>query len=269
MPSPYVYAFPCLHSALNLGHALLPAALLPCGMEGSLPLQPLRYEFPFPPRTAKLVLLEMLELGHGLGSAGLAEQRFSAAVPPPYTKDYEENRTLEAFVASGNAPAMQVATAENAEMTLKDCQKVLLLAWQLEEDFIEMQRLEACVREADASLRKNLGQEEKLLAEQTALIPHAPLPTRPATVEAWKAVVEAAAAFLPQEAVFITHEPSIALPMAERFAPCPLPQHLAHWQQEVPALRCAHAPLWQLLGKKAPAPGRPWQAEERVILFTV
>ena len=268
MPTPYVYAFPCLHSALNMGHALLPAAPLPCGLEVSLPLQPLRQEFPFPPRTAKLVLLEMLELGQGLGAAGLAEQRFAAAMPPPYTKDYDENRTLEAFVTSGNVPTAKGAAAENADMTRKDCQKVLLLAWQLEEEFIEMERLEECVREADAALRKNLGQEEKLLAEQTAT-PHPPLPTRPPTVAAWKAVVEAAAAFLPLETAFVTHEPGIAQPLAERFTPCPLPQHLAHWQQEVPALRCARAPLWQLLEKKAPAPGRPWQEEERVILFTV
>ncbi|WP_027187229.1 hypothetical protein [Desulfovibrio cuneatus] len=268
MPTPYVYAFPCLHSALNLGHVLLPAALLPCGLEESLPLQPLRQEFPFPPRTAKLVLSEMLELGQGLGAAGLAEQRFAAAMPPPYTNDYEEDRTLEAFMASGNVPIAQ-GTAENADMRVKDCQKVLLLAWQLEDYFIEMERLEACVREADASLRKNLGHEEKLLAETTAILPHATLPTRPPTVAAWKAVVEAAAAFLPLDAVFITHEPSIAQPMAERFGPCPLPQHLAHWQQEMPGLRCAHAPLWQLLGKKAPAPDRPWQLEKRVILFTV
>ncbi len=269
MPAPYVYAFPCLHSALNIGHALLPAAPLPSGLEGSLPLKPLRHEFPFLPRTAKLVLLEMLELGQGLGAAGRAEQRFTAAMPPPYTNDYAENRSLEAFVASGDVPTTKGTAAENADMTIKDCQKVLLLAWQLEEDFIEMERLEACVREADAALRKNLGQDEKLLAEQSALVPHAPLPTRPPTVAAWKAVVEAAAAFLPLEAVYVTHEPSIAQPLAERFPPGPLPQHLAHWQQEVPGLRCARAPLWQLLGKKAPAHGRPWQEEERVILFTV
>lgn len=268
MPTPYMYAFPCLHSSLNRGHALLPAAPLPCGLEGSLPLQPLRREFPFPPRTAKRVLSEMLELGQGLGAAAMAEQRFSAAMPPPYTNGYEEHRALEAFVVSGDVPPAQ-ATEESSEMALKDCQKVLLLAWQLEEDFIEIERLETCVREADAALRKNLGQEEKLQAEQAAPLPPPPLPTLPPTVAAWKTVVEAAAAFLPQEAICITHEPGITQFLAERFAPSQLPHNLAHWQQEVPNLRCARAPLWQLLGKKAPAPGRPWQEEERMILFTV
>lgn len=244
---------------------------------------------PFTGQAARALLREMLELGSRLSLGGknapgeelrLMESGARAAAAPKLgALNAAEKTELESFAGSGNftpsgAPAPATpSTPENlapsrAELTQAElirAQKILLLAWELEENLLEIRRAEAILAQQDSLLLSALHGPE---SEQNG--PNGEGAAAPAPV-AWQLLLAAAAPFLPPDAVLFTASPELRAALAALSPPGELPQELADILAEIlpenigdkpgfaallPQLSFAQARLGDLVGgKAAPGPG--------------
>lgn len=157
------------------------------------------------------------------------------------------------------------------------CQQLLLLAWQLEEQALEMRSLERSINACWQNLDQTLGIEESgepldsgehrdfsgkrffvASLDQEAILP-------------WRLVLEAVLFFLPQQTLLISSHREIVDSLADVPA-CPveeLPRLVAaQFGSFDPLLnvKVVHTPGWQLAGKTHCPADRPWLDYDRFLL---
>ncbi len=240
---------------------------------------------PFTPPEAASVLREMLALGLSFGPHGdlklmagqgwlEREEAQKRAVRP------DENAALEAFAKTGGAPAGnawsraaaagELSAASPAEQ-FKNAQKILLLAWEHENYISEINELESRIDSGNKKLLAALGEgrsEDDGMSElydarqeYEAALAAAGEKTRPEY--SWRIVVDAMAAFMPENAMLISADTMVYEDMRGMGILQPLPgdisENLAHWPEQFTAtLLWANLPLWRALGYARLPQDRPW-----------
>lgn len=139
---------------------------------------------------------------------------------------------------------------------LADCQKVLLLVWWREKKLLEVVGLEQRFLAAEKALSAALADGAATGPEPSAAAPEdSGVP--------WRAVMDAALPFLPDEAAVFTADEAMALDLRDAGMLGPLPEDsagmLPGWPQElVSGLLHAELPAWRLVGRRGPLDERPW-----------
>lgn len=252
-----------------------------------------RRSLPWSQTEARVVLDELLRLGDEHSLKGILRQ---AAVMEQMDAEkrkgrVEELAALDAFATSGRAPVSRAGTngsmreptaGENmagfAEGTLRnillDSQKLLILAYSLEERVLEMERIEGRFLQAEESFYAALGRDDvedmrELERESAALFGDAaqtllvPVP--------WRMVAEAMLPFLPDKPLFFTADSDMIydLRAADLLGPFPSDKNdlVADWPPALKAgLSYARLPAWRLLGKRGSLAERPWLDKECEVL---
>ena len=274
---------PALHR--ELAPAELPGAVLflapglaPAGPGAQSFYQPLNLPFSGP--AARSVLREMLELGSTLSQGGkdapgqelrLIESGARAAAAPRQVltgtgaMGAEEDRELENFSNSGELhPASAKGGApSSAELPWKElvrAQKILLLAWELEENLLEIKKAETALAGQDRLLLSVLHGPEDESGNP------APESAEPVPV-AWPVLLEAAAPFLPEDALLVTASQEIRAALAAISPLAELPPELVESltaglapQQSTSAhkFEFAQVRLGDLVGGRNKTATRPW-----------
>lgn len=259
---PHIY-FPTLHR--ELVHFSLPETVLflDPGLPQTLAEQGLyRPEgYPLPREDAARMLGELLGMGEALDMSSAtgkeaARTRFAGGGSLPG----KEAAALARFAASGDrheAPSSVAGPRLAAHA-------VLLLAWDLEERLVEIDRLRREVAEAAKPLAESLGDSTDEDNANEAARAFAALDSLPETVESdWRLTLAAAAPFLPGNAVLVTAHAGIRSAMLESGMLHPLPEDAAHmlegWSENAKqTLLWAQAPLWRVLGRSRPPEDAPW-----------
>lgn len=213
-----------------------------------------------------LVLNELLAIGEALDVASPAgKDAARARLRDDAARDAPEKAAIERFAARGSAAAPPAARAENGASAAVAAQKVLLLAWSLEERLLEIETLRhevaGAVRPLAESLRGPMegGEAEEELAEALSALELPPETAEPD----WRLTLAAIAAFLPEKAVLITAHAGIRAAMLEAGMLHPLPEDaandLAGWSESEKApLLWAKAPLWRVIGHSRAPENAPW-----------
>lgn len=258
-------------------------------------LRELSSRLPLPPQEAGAVLGEMLALGFTFGPEKLLAQ----GPRIPAGKFRNEAETLRLFAQSGEFRP-EPEKRQTKEVSLVDCQKILLLAYELEARYLEMFELELELEAAEKALADWLGNdppaeedipgltetpdsldgpeslfywnEDEIGAaeeEQPMDTPTEEAGTR--ILPDWRLVTPAILAFLPEEAAVLTADRDMADHLWEKGVLGPAPEELkealAHWPKDFTArLRWGRAPGWLLAGRGKPQKERPWLDRERRVL---
>lgn len=230
---------------------------------------------PLTPRQARQWVKDILAYGLQFERPGdlaaTAAASLSEAHILPDTMRKGEASDLQAFIASGVAPTAP-EPVDTAGTRLLQAQMTLLLAWNLEERFLELGGLNR--RLADSSRRFDQaigpGAEEASEEETLAVSPvteglEVPLY---ADAAAGQRVLEAMLAFLERDILLCTTDPTLIQAWQESgietVAAAELPESLAG----VGGVRLLRAPAWRLCGHAQPPVDKPWlDAEFRVALL--
>ena len=232
---------------------------------------------PLSPSEAKSVLAEMLHLGNARAQDGsllqqtLVEYLFPA---PGAGQSREERAALEAFAKDGNVAGEPAAapwagvSAEHMRHALIDCQKTLLLARELEVRRAEMLYARERARQGEERLLRALHGDED--DGPFAVLPESGVEFTDAEYERplpWRAVLDAALAFTPADAIFFTTDPDMAGELRDMGMLQPFPEDRADvcsgWPQDVVnGLLLANLPAWRLVGRRFLPPERPWLARD-------
>ncbi len=229
---------------------------------------------PLAPRQARQWVNDILAYGLQFERPGdlaaTAAASLSEAHILPDSMRKGEASALQAFIASGAAPTAPepVDTPGNR---LLQAQMTLLLAWNLEERFLELGGLNR--RLADSSRRFDQaigpGAEETPEEESLAVSPVTEGLEEPlyADATAGQRVLEAMLAFLEHDVLLCTTDPFLIQAWQEsgiETAVAELPDSLAG----VGGARMLRAPGWRLCGHSQPLADKPWlDAEFRVALL--
>jgi hypothetical protein len=226
---------------------------------------------PFSGTAARAVLREMLDLGSTLSRGGkeapaeelrLIESGARAASARTGALGSAEEKELEKF--SGGAATATTDDA-GADLTYKElirAQKILLLAWELEENLLEIKKAEASLAGQDRLLLSTMHGPEDEGGSQAAAN------AEPVSL-AWPVLLEAAAPFLPDNALLFTANPELREALAalspQANQPAGLPAEVAEalaaapeFTPLLPRLLCARARLGDLVGGQHNAATRPW-----------
>jgi len=207
-----------------------------------------------------LAIGEALDLAGGAGKdAARARLRDDAALNAP------EKAAIARFAARGSIAAPPAARAENGASAAVAAQKVLLLAWNLEERLMEIETLRREVAGAVRPLVESLHgpMEGDGAGEELAeAFPAVELPPETAEPD-WRLTLAAIAAFLPEKAILITAHAGVRAAMLEAGMLHPLPEDaaggLAGWSESEKApLLWAKAPLWRVIGHSRAPEKAPW-----------
>ncbi|MCL1889939.1 MAG: hypothetical protein FWF99_05490 [Desulfovibrionaceae bacterium] len=240
-----VYA-PTLHPALlpvampDEVRFLCPGLPLPAEEKTGRFFQP--ENLPFSPTEATKVLEELLELGLRLAPERRLKDRSAGGTAPSRLPE-DEILALEDFTADGKNPGKRPPPANPED--LRQAQKLLLLAWDHEENILALNALEGEVRAGEARLRQTLGEGEPPPEDtRKDAGEHAPDYN-------WAILLEALAAFLPPEALILSAHRQLGEALFEEGLLRPLPedlrQDLAAWPENfMERLAWAHAPLRRL-----------------------
>lgn len=250
---------------------------------------------PFSSREAQAILEEMVVMGQTLTPEGLSRQQamYWFLEQDKDSGSLDEFADLKRFSSTGrwSEPATGIPGAaplasgwknrhgvgNNIEDALRralaDSQKILLLANFLEERLLEVRQLEDRFRMAEDALAACLGGEG---TRQTAVSDVSPegyagktpgniLPEAEGTP--WRMVVEAALAFLPEEAVLFTADARMARELREAGMLQPFPEDradvCADWPRDlVNGLLYANLPAYRLVGRRSGLAERPWLGRE-------
>lgn len=261
--TPHIYA-PTLHRELLQRH--MPEGVLfldpglPQTAERSGLFHPKTY--PLTSSQAASVLAELLTIGEALDVATrtgsqTARALFADADDTTYKKKVDIARSATQSSSSANIHAGIVAA-----------QKVLLLAWDLEERLAEINRLRREIAEMARPLAENLhGPAQKDVGEFSDLgFPdifvgeHSFSNFNEAD---WRLTLTAMAAFLPEGATLVTAHPDMRAAMLEAGMLLPLPEDVAlrltGWpEQGISTLLWTKAPLWRILGRSREPVDAPW-----------
>ncbi|MDL2313926.1 hypothetical protein LJC36_02975 [Desulfovibrio sp. OttesenSCG-928-C14] len=279
-------------------------------------------DLPFAPGEAAGVLREMLELGYAFGKSGdlrlLAGQGqlggpgcgalgWLERENAYKEKLRQEKRSLDEFARSGqtesgptrggNAWSRANALGDPGATTMaeqfKNAQKILLLAWELEKNLLEIRAAELAVQEKTHLLKQSLADPSLLDPCPMDLSPmelrlddleDEPSPAGPQNFSlespggmatpSWRIILDAAGAFLPEGSVLFSCHQGMLEDLREAGMLQPLPGDLlelcADFPPEVTAgLLLAHGPLWRLLGYARVPQDRPWlEASYELLLAT-
>ena len=281
MTLPAVFYVPRLHEQCIPARLSACALPVPCGLrkKDDLPeiVRKVYERFPFSPAQARAVLEDMLRLGEErscgdiLKPLAILEQMRKGL----FAEKSDELAAVEAFADSDVLPPLGTrgktpALEEEQRAALVDCQKFLLLAYALEEKIFEMSCLESRLALASASLQAALGEEDEFpeLPLETTLFPEPAESTVPAP---WRAVVEAALAFLPENSILLTADQDMIRDLDEENLLKDLPpeytEPIANWPPALLRdLRHVRLPAWRLAGGKTPSSSRPWLNREYDVL---
>ncbi len=251
---------------------------------------------PFSPKEAGRVMSELLEMGLNIGRGGDLKLFAAASSMENNGREAEEKRALLRF-ASGEEPEEPAETGGfTPDEALKNAQKTLLLAWDLEEKILEISRLEKRFADVSISLHEALGEmpdENSILENDEAQEAAANLlaalfetdtgqlrvkndelpPGYGVSSPDWRTVLNAAAPFLPMESVLVSADTELAACLKDLAALREPEGELAgicgNWQapetlDEGRTARPLYAslPLWKLLGHRKETPGIPWSGQE-------
>ncbi len=154
------------------------------------------------------------------------------------------------------------------------CQQLLLLAWQVEEQALELRSLDQHVQAGWRELDEALGVDdtdeiEDLSGERFALVPG-----DRESIPSWRLVLEAMLFFVPQGTLLMTSHREIIETLADEpdcsLADCSgnessdLERLLASVQTEV--ARTVHAPGWKLVGATRCPTDKPWLEREHFLI---
>lgn len=164
------------------------------------------------------------------------------------------------------------ATQEPAQADLVRAQLTLALAWTVEEQELELARLDGAAASGFARLSLTLAQDQPTSDDSQAtgpvLGPIGEPAGRALSPRPWKPVLEALLTLLPAEAAVVTACAETREEMEEfglAFAPAD-PALLAARGLEGEA-RLVEAPGWRLLCLRRPRPGAPWLDRPRRLFF--
>lgn len=210
------------------------------------------------------ILDELLAIGEALDVATpTGKDAARARLRDDSNLSASEKAAINRFSAQGSiAPA---ANAENSAGGTVGAHKVLLLAWDLEERLVEIDRLRHEVAGAVKPLAESLrGPQEENEAEGELADALSALELLPETAEPdWRLTLAAIAAFLPEKALLITAHEGIRAAMLEAGMLLPLPEDTANdltgWpEDEKLSLLWAKAPLWRVIGHSRAPENAPW-----------
>ncbi|MCL1888905.1 MAG: hypothetical protein FWF99_00170 [Desulfovibrionaceae bacterium] len=240
-----VYA-PTLHPALlpaampDEVRFLCPGLPLPAEEKAGRFFQP--ENLPFAPTEASKVLEELLELGLRLAPGRRLKDRLTPEAGAPRLPE-DEALALENFTNDGKNPGKHPPPANRED--LRQAQKLLLLAWDHEENILALNALEDEVRTGEARLRQTLGEGDPL-PEDTRKSAEKHVPDYD-----WAILLEALAAFLPPESLILSAHRQLRATLLEEGLLRPLSedlrQDLAAWPENfTERLTWARVPLSSL-----------------------
>ena len=217
--------------------------------------------YPFSMGQAACILDELLAMGEAL-DLSTPTGKDSARATQPQT-DNTEKADIARFAAA--LPPEQVTEADPKIAA----QKVLLLAWDLENRLLEITNLRREITEAIKPLQENLhGETVDPTRQELARFTPGTLPENLVDLQDipepnWRLTVAAIAAFIPKNSLLITCHPGIRAAMLEGGMLHPLPEDVAQKLTEWPeALRSrllwAQTPLWRVLGHLREPENAPW-----------
>ena len=220
-------------------------------------------KLPFSAQQARMILDEMLNLGFNLGP----QAAFGKKTPflGPNIKD-RELKAIRDFAEKGTvSPESGGQSAKELEQARQDCQKALLLAWELEKRREELSEIENTYLEKARLLRDALGEAgggedpDYDLAELDHHGEHS-LPgdsdgfDSPQEAPDWRIVAGAGLAFLPEDALLLTDSKEVFDELSELEAlgavPDPVAESIGHWPENfLQGLSYACLPGWKLAGR--------------------
>lgn len=198
----------------------------------------------------------------------------------------EETKALEAFAESGHLPAGSgsggagtvsgasfwgAADGQAIKAALVDCQKTLLLAQELENRQSEIFEVHQHSLQIEGKLLHALhgGEGDELFDR---LKRHEPKAFQePGNILPWRAILDAALAFTPDDAVFFTADTRVAGEIRDLGMLQPFPEDRASvcegWPQDlIDGLLLANLPAWRLVGRRSLPVERPWLARDVEVL---
>ena len=278
----YIYA-PTLHR--ELAPEIIPPSVLffSPGLTSAVSQQTfVPSNLPLAPAEAGSVLAELLRLGETLDVSAKHSAVFSTSTLRPAEFTPEEKKALRTFAATGKSGSLPREHAKNPTI---DAHKVLLLAWDLEERLKELavlreqvqlaaKPLEESLRDPSLFLTETFGISTSEDAKQACDTPYVSshdalhalleLPDMVIDEPDWRITLTAMAAFLPQNTVIVTAQPSMCTVMRDAGMLHPMPEDVAEdlvlWPERLKSV-CLWAngiPLWRLLGHTRPQELAPW-----------
>lgn len=248
---------------------------------------------PYTPAQAKHVLNDLLSYGLNMGlhgdmqamAVGMADaQRSTKARRTSRSELRDIDQFEQGLLDKASAKVDDLDAQEQTLITLQNAQKTLLLAEHLEESAIEIDTLRDHFSHGRESLLDTLGVEEDL-TELLGVEDMSALPDQEAfTAEllgsgldvlrpSWRVLLDSMMHFIPKGAVLFTSDATMLEAMHEAglaFEPMKSADFVAMYG--VGGAHAGHtdllpdgaqlmritAPVWLLLGHKAPIEGRPW-----------
>lgn len=234
---------------------------------------------PFSREKAAQILAELLAIGEALDVAGPSGSQAARQKPHKAAVSPREEADLIRFSAAHEAAGSAAVSTAPAAVA---AQKVLLLAWDLEERLLEIRQIHqdiiAAAKPLDESIHGPHGgpdDAEDPVLDVSAIAPASAVSALSALPEMdepdWRLTVTAIAAFLPEDAILVTTHPALRDALREEKLLAPLPEtvnaRLAGWP---PALLAASlwtkAPLWRVLGYARAPENAPWLLAEPDII---
>lgn len=287
---------PALHRRFAPENIPGDVVFFPCGIEGSDGLaenghgdphadsvaEAVVRALPLKGRDAAAALDDMLRMGEEYSLGGMLRQLAAREVVGSGFRgegDSGEFADLAVFARTGILPEKplrvldwNVETGEGSSATsvrraVVDCQKVLLLVWSREERLLELSGLEERFQRAESALKAALGESD---AEELPT-PVDAADTKLPEVVPWRIVLDAVLPFLPEDAVLLSADETMAAELRDAGMLQPLPEdravHFREWPGEVlEGLMHVCLPAWRLAGRSGPLADRPW-LEREVELF--
>ena len=295
MTAPAIFYFPRLHLEFAPAWARGRVIGVPCGLPevsgapapgtaASEAQEAARRALPLSPAESRAVLEELLRLGEEHALTGILRQVSALRLADDARRGERagENAALDAFAATGRAgaptggssPGGGKSPAFSPEQQVLDSQKLLLLAYSLEERILELERLESRVSLAEDSLYAALGEADAEDLRELAGQAEASFDDDAASPEvpvSWRLITEAMFPFLPAGAVLFTadadavqelREEGLLRPLSGDTAGC-----LPGWPEErLAGLLYARLPAWRLAGRRSCLADHPWLDREYDVL---
>ncbi len=290
MTVPAVFHVPRLHPEYVPARMRERALFVPCGLSDSFAAsgdpdsarEAIRRLLPFGPAESRAVLEELLRLGEEHAFTGILRQVNALRLMEDGKRGERtgELGALASFAASGVAAGSVEPTAGGGDTAapnavalrqmLMDSQKLLLLAYALEERMLELEQLESRFLGAEASLHAALGEGD---AEDLQELERQGAPLSGGMAESlampisWQSTVEAMLPFLPDKAMLFTADTQMIedLQTAELLRPLSEDKAalLSDWPEEIlSSLSYVCLPAWRLLGRRSCPVERPWLSRE-------
>ncbi len=168
---------------------------------------------PLPPREARAVLAEMMQTGGALSLQNMSSDLQNNRYNPINQNEMSDikNFSQTGKVTDNNNVQTDEINLLRAKISL---QKILLLAYQLEEDSLSIKNLQTAILGSQKKLQACLGEEEIEQTEDIFTANAQPdLPLLP-----WRMILEAALAFLPEVNTFYTEDKEMVQDLSHNYS---------------------------------------------------